>query len=397
MSKRLWKKVCAFLLTVCMLVTMMPMSALAVSMDDISNWSISIPTTKLVDSDVEVTVYQQWDNSVTPWVAEYAIVISPSSGGQNFNMPSKPDSGWPWEGDVAGITKYLIIEDGITGISESAFESMINLEEVYLPNSLVTIGNDAFAGDNRAIFNDATENDNILDLSNVTSIGEGAFQNCSSMGGSGENTVTVKFGRALTDIGANAFRNTGLSQVVFSGATGSFKIGESAFSGNRISSLDLFGSGVTSLGTSSFEDNPLTSLTLPDTLTEIGEKAFYRSSPTTTGIVNLEIPASVAKIGASAFANNMQLSQVTIKSEALELGTAAFGNMESNAYHTTLTGDIEYVEGDLSGATSEDIKKVSNVSFSVGAEFKIPAALEAYFAAQKKQRLLWRRSRPTRL
>ena len=398
MSKRLWKKACAFLLTVCMLVTMLPVSALAkyngynpeedmLGADYMEIIRDNGQDTGLVRMGFSEFLY---DSETEEYISVIELIIRPNPDypdHRNYSL-KLPDynegNEAPWWSTGSGKNEYksIYIEEGVKGIGTNAFQNMTTLEYVQIPSTVETIGANAFSGVSGAKFDDGNGG-TTLDLSNVTSIGEGAFQNCSSMGGSGENTVTVKFGRALTDIGANAFRNTGLSQVGFSGATGSFKIGESAFSGNRISSLDLFGSGVTSLGTSSFEDNPLTSLTLPDTLTEIGEKAFYRSSPTTTGIVNLEIPASVKKIGASAFANNMQLSQVTIKSEALELGTAAFGNMESNAYHTTLTGDIEYVEGDLSGATSEDIKKVSNVSFSVGAEFKIPAALEAYFAAQK--------------
>ena len=57
---------------------------------------------------------------------------------------------------------------------------------------------------------------------------------------------------------------------------------------------------VTSIGQSAFEGaTALTAVTLPDSVTNIGERAFYN-----TGLTSLNIPDSVTQIGELAFAKN---------------------------------------------------------------------------------------------
>ena len=69
----------------------------------------------------------------------------------------------------------------------------------------------------------------------------------------------------------------------------------------------------------------LTSLTLPDGITEIGSSAFFGCS----GLTSLTIPDGVTKIGKYAFSNCSYLTSLTIPSSVNSLGDYAFKNCSS--------------------------------------------------------------------
>ena len=66
----------------------------------------------------------------------------------------------------------------------------------------------------------------------------------------------------------------------------------------------------------------LISIVLPDTITTIGEKAFYGCSK----LCNIEIPSSVSTIGDMAFYNCLNLINIKIPSSVTNLGYSAFYN-----------------------------------------------------------------------
>ena len=63
---------------------------------------------------------------------------------------------------------------------------------------------------------------------------------------------------------------------------------------------------VTKIGNNAFADSSATSITIPDTVTEIGTRAFYNC----TGITEIHIPASVTKIGTQIFYKASALNTV---------------------------------------------------------------------------------------
>ena len=69
--------------------------------------------------------------------------------------------------------KKVVIEDGVTSIGERAFSNCSSLTNITIPNSVTSIGNDAFS------YCKSLTSITIPD--NVTSIGEAAFGNCSSL------------------------------------------------------------------------------------------------------------------------------------------------------------------------------------------------------------------------
>ena len=135
----------------------------------------------------------------------------------------------------------------------------------------------------------------------MTSIGENAFQGCSSL-------TSVAIPGGVTSIGKQAFSGcSGLTSVTIS--EGVTSIGEYAFSGCSGLTSVTIPKGVTSIGDSTFFGcSGLTSVTIPAGVTSIGEWAFYGCS----GLTSVEIPESVTSIGESAFSHCGGLTSVTI-------------------------------------------------------------------------------------
>ena len=103
-------------------------------------------------------------------------------------------------------------------------------------------------------------------------------------------------------------------------------IGKCAFKGcSGLTSLTL-PDGITEIGDEAFEYcSGLTSLTLPAGITSIGDDAFYGCS----GLTSLTIPDGVTKIGRYAFSNCSYLTSLTIPSSVNSLGDYAFKNCSS--------------------------------------------------------------------
>ena len=285
--------------------------------------------------------------------------------------------------------KGVITFDGeLTTIGDKAFYSRTSLRSVTIPDSVTTIGDSAFNGCDRltsvtipdsvtsigaSAFNDCYSLTSVTIGNSVTTIGNSAFYDCISL-------TSVTIGDSVTTIGDSAFYNcNSLTSVTIPDSVTT--IGNSAFSSCSSLISVTIGDSVTTIGNSAFNScesltsvyitdvaawcnisfgdsfsNPLyyakalylnnelvTELTIPDSVTTIAYCAFYNCSSLTSvtigdsvttigdevfydcdGLTSVTIGNSVTTIGDSAFRGCASLTSVTIGDSVTTIGDYAF-------------------------------------------------------------------------
>lgn len=150
----------------------------------------------------------------------------------------------------------------------------------------------------------------------VTTIGNSSFLDCKSL-----SKVTINSSGDLV-IGSNAFKNSAVESVTI--PKGTTKIDSNAFNGcEKLTSVDFAaGTEAMTLGTGVFEGcKALTSIALPDRVTEIPNYAFRYDSALETVTFN-----KVTKIGKGAFSGTESLKSVTLPATLTAIASDAFLN-----------------------------------------------------------------------
>ncbi len=147
----------------------------------------------------------------------------------------------------------------------------------------------------------------------VTSIGDYAFYGCNSL-------TSIIILDSVTSIGQHAFSGcSNLTSIIIPDSVTSIE--ESAFSWcSSLTSIEIPNS-VTSIGVDAFSGcRSLTSIIIPDSVTSIEESAFYRC----LSLTSIEIPNSVTSIGVAAFYGCNSLTSIIIPDSVTSIEECAF-------------------------------------------------------------------------
>ena len=192
--------------------------------------------------------------------------------------------------------KSLKLPSGVTEIGSSAFEDCRDLTSLTIPSGVTEIGSSAFKG--------CTDLTSLSLPSGITEIGSSAFEDCRGL-----TSLTIPSG--VTEIGSSAFK----------GCTG-------------LTSLSL-PSGVTEIGSSAFSGcTGLTSLSLPSSITEIDSYAFKGC----TGLKDVSFyingdfetyltkdhPCIEVGCGIKYYLNDEEITSIVVPSSVTTLGMYAF-------------------------------------------------------------------------
>ena len=238
------------------------------------------------------------------------------------------------------IPSYAIIDGEecvVTAIGTGGFTNYSTLENIEMPNNIITIGSGSFEN--------CSSLESIIIPSNVENIESNAFKNCSSL----EN---VTFNEEIEQIGNYAFYNCSAIQSViipktvtdigigiFAGCSNLINItveeenqkyhsagnciietqsGE-LIMGCKISIIPDNGT-VIQINESAFQGCGMLSLTIPNSINSIGNRAFKNCSL----IESIIIPNSVLSIEEEAFSGCSSLVNVSIANSVIAIGENAF-------------------------------------------------------------------------
>jgi hypothetical protein len=257
-------------------------------------------------------------------------------------------------GSCRNLTK-INIPTSITSIEDSVFSGCTSLTQITIPNNISSIGDWAFSG--------CTSLAEITIPNSVTSIGNYAFDRCIGL-------TTIIVPNSVTTIGAGAFRDcTGLTKIripdsvikmgdsICSGSTGELYITISKNANYNIRKAIFFfygkvyitmEEGITSIEDNAFNGTNLIKITIPNSVTSIGNKAFYGCTELKeimlpnkltrienecfsgcTSLTKVTIPDSVKIIGDYVFYKCTSLTEITIPDKSTIIGDYAFSNCTS--------------------------------------------------------------------
>ena len=220
------------------------------------------------------------------------------------NIPSTLNDIEKWCFEGTALESVDLSNTQITTMTDGVFFNNTSLTSITLPKGLKNFWDNAFCG--------CTSLNNIEMPSTVKAIYNNVFLGCTSL-------TDVTLNEGCTTLGNHVFKECPLATVTFPKTLGS--IGEWAFEGTKLETVDLSNTQITRLPKGCFYNcDKLTDVKLPIALTDIGENAFYKSA-----IASITFPSSLQKIDAWAF-QYTKLTNVVIPTRTGHIGDGAFSD-----------------------------------------------------------------------
>ncbi len=183
---------------------------------------------------------------------------------------------------------------GLISISKECYFNCYNLETVTYNNNLATVGVNAFGN--------CTKLKSFTGLSGVFDFNDFAFQYCESL----SNIPSIS---SCMTIGKQAFAHTAITNITIPNTV--TKIGDGAFSNTKLKSV-IFeeggDAGAITFGIDTFHTcKNLSSVTFSNRVTTLPQSMFYACD----SLISIEIPASVTTLGIKVFRKCANLKNVT--------------------------------------------------------------------------------------
>lgn len=268
------------------------------------------------------TKAEEWNTTLAnqkSHIVVYDKLVGSGWTAEDFTYDGTTITGWSESGQLKRQTiRTLVLPDQtpdgqeITAIGEAAFKipdaeveitkfgvnSPNGMTSVVLPEKATVIGKEAFS--QNALVR--------VDFTGITSIGGSAFY--------GNDLVEAILPDTVTELGDGAFSANDITEVRLS--SGVTVIPAGAFSMNIRLDHVTIPNTVTEIGQTAFAGARLKSLEIPNSVTKIGMKAFHLHH-----LSSLVIPGSVKEIGESAFEGTYKAT--TLKTLVLEEGVESIG------------------------------------------------------------------------
>ena len=195
----------------------------------------------------------------------------------------------------------LVIPEGVTSIGDYAFDNCTSLASVTIPDGVTSIGTCAF----RSCENLTT----VTIPPSLSTIGSGAFIWCFNLDAVHISDISAWCGVTLIESAVNP---------LYYGA-------HLYLNGEEVSNL-VIPEGVTCINDNVFQNFAhLTNVTIPDGVTSIGEQAFYGCS----ALTRVVFPPSLSSIGDNAFWRCKNIDDIIIPEGITSIGDGVFSECSS--------------------------------------------------------------------
>lgn len=223
-----------------------------------------------------------------------------------------------WENGLLYIGSHLIaaktsiagectIKQDTMMIVGSAFFDCVNVQKVYMPDSVVFLGD--------AVFEDCSSLMSVTLSNNVESISKNCFKNCTAL-------QSIEITDSVETIEEEAFNGCSSLVSVKFGANVNVIREESFANCKKIESL-IFNEGLNTIEKAAFMGcSQLKQVSFYEGLTEIGYRAFYKC----VSLISLNLPLSMTILNSYSFESCSNLEKVTFSDKLIKLGVGTFKN-----------------------------------------------------------------------